>query len=64
MEGYSADQTTLKIANPQQISYTGLGRPGPGRKLPSQDAKNIARMAARGYQRNTGTPGITAGSAL
>jgi hypothetical protein len=63
VEAYFADQTLLKIPNPGAISYTGLGRPGAGDKVPGRDAKNIARMAARGYQRNIGTPGMTAGSA-
>lgn len=63
IEAYSADQTLLKIPNPAAISYTGLGHPGAGDKVPSRDVKAIARLAARGYQRNTGSPGMTAGSA-
>jgi hypothetical protein len=63
VDAYFADQTTLKIPNAHAISYTGFGSPGAGDKVPSRDARNIARLAARGYQRNTGTPGMTAGSA-
>lgn len=63
VEAYFADQTLLKIPSASAISYTGLGKAGAGDKVPSRDARNIARLAARGYQRNTGKPGATAGSA-
>lgn len=63
VEAYFADQATLKIPNSAAISYTGLGHPGAGEKVPSRDVKTIARLAARGYQRNNGSPGMTAGSA-
>lgn len=63
IEAYFADQSLLMIPSPSAISYTGLGKAGAGDKVPSRDARNIARLAARGYQRNAGKPGSTAGSA-
>ena len=35
VEAYFSDQTTLKISNAQAISYTGLGTPGAGDKVPA-----------------------------
>ena len=53
IEAYFQSQDTIKVSVNQNLSHTGLGSPGANGKLPGRDAKRIAAMAAKGYDRNT-----------
>lgn len=60
IEAYFSSQDTIKVPVNQNLASTGLGSPGGNGKLPGRDAKRIAALAAKGYDRNTA--GGTSGS--
>ncbi len=63
VEAYFGDQTSVRVPVGSNLKHTGLGSPTSAGKVSSRDARNIARLAAAGYTRNTGTAGATRGSA-
>lgn len=63
VEAYFGDQTSVRVPVGSNLKHTGLGSPTSAGKVSARDARNIARLAAAGYTRNTGTTGATRGSA-
>lgn len=63
VEAFFGDQMTVKVPVASNIKHTGLGSPTSAGKVSAREARNIARLAAASYTRNTGTAGATRGSA-
>ena len=63
VEAYFQDQMSVEVPVSSNLKHTGLGSPSAAGKVSSRDARNIGRLAAAGYTRNTGTAGATRGSA-
>lgn len=61
VEAYFGNQTSVRVPVGSNLKHTGLGSLSAAGKVLARDARNIARLTAAGYTRNTA--GSTKGSA-